>query len=402
MFKGMHAAMLAVALLGASASVVAASPIAGRVEEELLSDGISLARLSQRLELREHGSALDVVLLDRATGAVVATRTVDKLPAEPAAAVAQLTMVVSSMLRERGLVPAAAGGDWQTTFASATVVAYHRPASVAVIAIDKPGRMGDATKGAAAALVSAYRAAGVAIQEVASLGAVADGDDAEIVARAKSLSAEKVVIVRGFAEGPTSRAVVTLYDANGQLVTGFSAVAGQALQAPVAATAAAPSSPVDDSVADRLMRTKVEPAMTKDGQVRLWIKQKDPMLQLMGGSRGIVCRAPCGEVIDGSLGEVFLFAHGGRLATDPFQVIGHKGDVTADVKPSRLGLRLAGSTFLWSGITAAGLGAIAVSDSDKRGVGVAAIGGGVAAAVIGYLMQRAGSSRVILTDGRPK
>ena len=119
MHKMMIAALVALGLIATSFGVARGEPLGGRVEEELLSDGISLARLGQRLELREHGTSLDVALIDRATGKTLASRSVDKLPADPTAAVAQLTLMVSAMLRERGLVPPPGGADWASTFSPA-------------------------------------------------------------------------------------------------------------------------------------------------------------------------------------------------------------------------------------------------------------------------------------------
>jgi len=414
MCKGIKAAAFALSLLVAWVGVAQATPLAGRVEEELLSDGVSLIRLNQRLELREHGASLDVVLIDRTSGATLASRTVDTLPADPAAAVAQLTVVVSTMLRDRGLLPPAAGtGDWKATFAAATVTAYHRPASIAVIAIDKPGRMGDETRGASAALVAAYRTAGVATKDAASLGPVADADDAAIVSRAASLGAQEIAIVRAFVEGPAARAIVTIYDANGRLITGFSALAGQALQAPV-------NQAGDAGVADRTIHAAPrpeEPALDKDGAVRLWIKQNDPALQLLqtdvspvtaGNRHGalisstIVCRYPCGVVVDGSLGEPFTFGHAGNPLTRQFQLIGHQGDVTADVKLGSPGLLLGGYTFLGVGLGGIVGGALLEGSKDSASTGTIFIVGGAVSTLVGYLMYSAGSPHVTLTPGRPR
>ena len=343
--KVASAIALVIGLMLSSASSYAQSAedaLRGRVEDELLSDGISLARLGQRLELRPSGTALEVVLTDAASGKLLTSRTVDTLPANQAAAVAQLTVVVSDLLRARGIVlgaDAGATGGWDATFVPAAVVAYHRPTSLAVVAVAKPGRPGEETRAAAAALVAAYRAAGIAtVKDGAALGEVSGADDAAIVIRAAQLSVDRIAIVRAFAQGPSVHAVVTIYGANRQLVTSFSAIAGQALAAP----AAPPSS--DAGVADHILGNRsAEPSLDQDGVVRLWVEPKDPDLQLLRhyqnvvGRSKIVCRSPCGVVVDGSLGERFAFGKMDRRDTEPFQLIGHHGDVTATVKPTDRG-----------------------------------------------------------------
>jgi len=407
--------------LGVARAEPAADALRGRVEDELLSDGISLARLGQRLELRATGTALEVVLVDRDTGKVVATRAVDKLPAEQTAAIAQLTVVVSDLLRERGLMPATrTGGNWAATFSSAAVVAYHRPTSVAVVAVAKPGVPGAETRAAAAALVAAYRAAGVAkVSDGSSLGEIAEAEDAAIVTRAAALAVDKVAIVRAFVEGPSVRAIVTVYGADNQLVTGFSAVAGQALAAP---PAAAPGN--DGSVADQIMRTRAagtgEPPTDKDGVVRLWVQSSEPQIQLLrtsfarvqggsgsGGTVGfssIVCRAPCGVVVDGSLGEAFTFGIQESPRTNQFQLVGWKGDVTAHVKPASPGLRLGGFTLLgFGGVSLLSGTVFALSGAPNSDTfSTVTIVSGAAALLAGYWMFRAGAPEMSLTQGRPQ
>jgi hypothetical protein len=417
MLSTLSALALALALATATGTAHAQpadEALRGRVEEELLSDGISLTRLGQRLELRTSGTALEVVVSDAASGKVLTTRAIDKLPADRTAAVAQLTVVVSDMLREHGLVPAAGtGSNWSTTFAPAAVVAYHRPASVAVVAVARSGRPGEDTRAAAAGLVAAYRAAGIAtVKDGSALGEVGEAEDAAIVARAGALSVEKIAIVRAFAEGASVRAIVTIYGANGQLVTGFSAIAGQALAAP----AAAPSN--DGSVADQIMRSKPsEPAFDKDGVVRVWVRPKDPQLQLlrtsvaevrtggtaaMVGFSSIVCRAECGVVIDGSLGEQFVFGKQEAATTPTFQLLGHRGDVTATVESANRGLLLGGRGLQLIALLGLIGGVTGLFVDDYRTTG--AIGIGAAAVVMtgGIVMERAGLPTVTLTQGRPQ
>jgi hypothetical protein len=248
-----------------------------------------------------------------------------------------------------------------------------------------------------------------------SLGEVSEAEDAAIVARAAALSVDKVAIVRAFVEGPSVRAIVTLYGANNQLVTGFSAVAGQALAAP----ATGPAS--DGSVADQIMRTKTEPA-DKDGVVRLWVQPNDTKIQLLrtqlthvtasNGATGtlgfsdIVCRAPCGVVVDGSLGETFTFGDEQVPLTDRFQLIGHKGDVTARVKLGRPYLRQAAwfaGIFAISGLTMGSISAFSSSESiHDDTITAVGLGGGGALLVGAIVMYVASSPDVSFTTGRPK
>lgn len=416
--------------VGAAHADPAADALRDRIEDELLSDGVSLARLGQRLELRASGAALEVVIADRGTGAVVASRVVDKLPALPAAATAELTVVVSGLLRERGLIAADSGADWGATFPPATVVAYLRPASVAVLVPAQPGRPGAEAGMAASALAAAYRRAGVAVVKVGSaLGAITEVDDAMLVARAAVLAVDEVAVVRAFVEGPVVRAVVAVYAANGQLATRFAGVAGQAIPMPIdpapASSSAAPGAPAttpppaaSDRVADQVMLARGPgwPMPDRDGVVRLWVTSKEPYVQLLrtsvapvsvGVSAGVVvtssvvCRAPCGTVVDGSMGETFTFGLKEVPRTDTFQLLGRKGDVTAKVKPANLGLRVASLALLGFGGVSA-LGGAALANGPQSDVATASLVGGAAAMLVGYLLYNAGSPEIEFRPGRPK
>jgi hypothetical protein len=423
------AAVLCAVWIALSLGVARADPDAdvlrGRVEDELLSDGISLERLGQRLELRPSGAALEVVLADRTSGAVVASRAVAKLPADRAAAIAQLTVVVSAMLREHGLVAVRGSADWGATFTPAAVVAYHRPSSVAVIAVSRPGRPGAEARQAALALARAYLAAGIAtVRDGSSLGDVIEAEDTAIVARAAPLGIDEVAIVRAFLEGAAVRAVVTVYSAGGQLAAGFSALSGQALAAPAPAPSSVAAATADGSGADRIARTEkpAEPSLDKDGVVRLWVTSKEPNVQLLrttigplalGAAQGVVvtssvvCRAPCGTVVDGSLGETFTFGLEENPRTDTFQLLGHKGDVTAKVTPAKPGLRIGGYVLGAAGAAVAITSAVVLAMPEREGAvhstaaTAALIGGGVAFA-LGAIMYRDGAPHIAFVAGRPR
>lgn len=411
--------------LGVARAEPAADALRGRVEDELLSDGISLERLGQRLELRPSGAALEVVIADRGTGAVVASRAVARLPADQAAAIAQLTVVVSAMLREHGFVAARGSADWGATFAPAAVVAFHRPSSVAVIAVSRPGRPGSEARQAAFALAGAYRTAGVAtVKDGSSLGDVVEAEDTAIVARAAPLGVDEVAIVRAFLDGAAVRAIVTVYAAGGQLAIGFSALAGQALAAPAPAATGAAAPTADGSAADRTLRGAMPaaPALDKDGVVRLWVTSREPNVQLLrttvgpmalGAAQGVivtsrlVCRAPCGTVIDGSLGETFTFGLEENPRTDAFQLLGHKGEVTAKVTPANPGLRIGGFMLGAAGAAAAITGGVILALPTPEGkvhstaATAALIAGGVGFA-LGAIMYHDGAPDIAFVAGRQK
>jgi hypothetical protein len=411
MYKALIAALAALLLIGMP-GVARAEPATDslrvRVEDELLSDGISLPRLGQRLELHARGTALDVVLVDPATGTAIASRAVDKLPADPGAAVAQLTVVVSELLRERGILPASVVPSWTATFTPAAVIAYHRPSSIAVVAVASAGQAGEQARAAAAALTAAYRSAGVVT--VKDGGALPEADDAAIVGQSGALQVGAIAIVRVFIERPTARAIVTLYSASNQLITGFSAVAGQALTTP--APGAAPGS---DTVADQLMRTRAaaaEPALDKDGVVRLWMPH-NPQLQLLRtqliqganlsvGLSRIVCRAPCGVVVDGSLGEEFTVGEREEPLIRPFQLVGHHGDVTIDFKRKNRGLEIGANYLSLFSLLATIGGALLVAEDTRSNTGKLLIGGGVGGFVGCYFMWRGARPEIALTPGRPQ
>jgi hypothetical protein len=395
---------------GALARADAPAQLTGRVEEQLLSDGISLERLGQSITLTPEGTGIRVALIDRATGQPLASRMVDQLPADPTAAVAHLTVMVTEMLRERGLGPPRGPGDWAATFGAAAVIAHHRPASIAVV---PAGRSRAESRAAADALAAAYRAAGVPrVDDARALGDVGDAEDPAIAVRAAALSVERVAVVRAFLDSTTARAVVTLYTSAGQLVAGFSATAGQPLAAPAARGA-------EGGVADKVLRERdAAPMPHKDGVVRLWIRSPDPQIQLLSstfspiaidGAAGtlavhnVLCRAPCGEVIDGSLGGEFYFGGKGLMSSRGFQLLSMKGDVTATVKPRGRGRWIAGNVVACLGTVAAALGTLGLLTSDgDRNASIAAVAGGAGLLGIGIPLILTSMTTYSFAPGRPR
>ena len=87
------------------------------------------------------------------------------------------------------------------------------------------------------------------------------------------------------------------------------------------------------------------PATPEKGIVRLTIKTDNPQVQLKrnvatvmtSATTGLliqelICRAPCGVVVDGRKGEQFYFGGMNFIASDPFQLIDYSGNLEATVK----------------------------------------------------------------------
>lgn len=119
--------------------------------------------------------------------------------------------------------------DWATAFPHAAVAAHAdaEAQSVAVLAAD-PG-----SRKAATALRAAMNEGGEAsrVADGKSLGSLQGLDDPEIVGKAKALGVDRVLIVRVFEDGG-KEAVVSVYDAAGEAIGGFSAGPDAPVEAP--------------------------------------------------------------------------------------------------------------------------------------------------------------------------
>lgn len=229
------AALIALAL--STARPALASPhspelLRTRVSEELVREGVSLATLERTLIVETRGEGVLVRVTDRRTGAVVAERTVARLPADREAAIAHLTMLVAGLLKAEHVQTtdaAALQTGWRAAFVPQTIASHHRPASIAVLAGgDRRGEAGAAVLSAAAALAAAYREAGIGLVAGGEgLGDLAGLDDEAIVKRAASLPVATIAVVRVFTGGARPRAVVSLYDKSGALVTAYTATTGE-------------------------------------------------------------------------------------------------------------------------------------------------------------------------------
>jgi hypothetical protein len=132
------------------------------------------------------------------------------------------------------------------------------------------------------------------------------------------------------------------------------------------------------------------------GIVRLTIKSDNPQVQLKrsvaqisSGNTGLlveelICRVPCGAVIDGRKGEQFYFAGQGVIPSAPFQIIERSGEVEATVEPGNRAAWLVGVLALTVGLIGALTGGVLLLAGDGSALPMAA--GGTAAAVGGYLL----------------
>jgi hypothetical protein len=103
-----------------------------RVPEELAAEGVMLGRRSMALQVEQVGAKLLVSLVDRTTGRVAASTTIDRLPADRDAAVATATHVVAELVAEVGArpvsVPSPAEADDDRTVRSAAELRFRREA----------------------------------------------------------------------------------------------------------------------------------------------------------------------------------------------------------------------------------------------------------------------------------
>lgn len=117
-----------------------------------------------------------------------------------------------------------------------------------------------------------------------------------------------------------------------------------------------------------------------------------------------VCRAPCGKVVDGSLGYPFFFGGSRTMASRIFYLKDLEGDYVAKVRPGRFGLLMGGVMALgvgYAGTLSGGLLVGLTRDDEARlaggivlGAGLALLASGIAMLVLGttrYTLKRKGS-----------
>jgi hypothetical protein len=133
------------------------------------------------------------------------------------------------------------------------------------------------------------------------------------------------------------------------------------------------------------------PATPEKGIVRLTVKTDNPQIQLKRNVatimtsqttgvliQDLICRAPCGAVVDGRKGEQFFFGGMNVIASDNFQLIDYSGNVEATVKEGNHGAFWGAVWGITLGVCAAvgGLTWAALGDV-KAGLITGAIGVGM-------------------------
>jgi len=154
------------------------------------------------------------------------------------------------------------------------------------------------------------------------------------------------------------------------------------------------------------------PSTPENGIVRLTIKTDNPQVQLKrkvatvmtSATTGLlveelVCRAPCGVVVDGRKGEEFYFGGKDFIPSEPFQLITQSGNLEATVEEGNHLAYTLGGGFLVLGIigTLAGLLDAAISDV-KWGLITAGASAGVGI-VGGFFYLTAGQTKVEFRPG---
>lgn len=227
--------LLVVPLLLAPAGVeagVSAERLRQRVAEELLRDGISLERLGQELQLAQPtGEGWRVRLVDAESGEVLEQRMVDRLPAGKRAAVAELVVVVSSMVqRKEG--PAA---RWRDTL-PIEAVRSHLSGGGLRIAVVGAGSGGDVETAAETPRAVLREAGAKMVVGSETLGDLSTAADPEIVERAADLPVDEVHVLRlfpGTGSDPETF-VVTMCRPGGDVLGAYSGTAGTGLDAKAA------------------------------------------------------------------------------------------------------------------------------------------------------------------------
>ena len=73
---------------------------------------------------------------------------------------------------------------------------------------------------------------------------------------------------------------------------------------------------------------------------------------------GVVCRAPCGSVVDGRAGQWLHFGGPGVTSSSKFQLLDKKGEQWVNVEPGSSTLRIGGFTTLAFGAASVAAGAM--------------------------------------------
>lgn len=210
-----------------------------RVSEEVAEEGLSLARLGLRIViLQTKGGGARIEIVETATKHAVMTRSIKQLSKEREAMIAELTMIASALVREHtagsgqmlGLL-ATGGTDvsdalqskWSIAMSPTEILARHRPTSIHLVVLPS-GNLDSEANAAAEALANAYRVGGVA--KVQGPSTAASLDTAAVLKRFASSSADERALLSVLLVEGQLRAVVTIYDRRGEVITAMSMIAG--------------------------------------------------------------------------------------------------------------------------------------------------------------------------------
>ena len=139
--------------------------------------------------------------------------------------------------------PPAFAADWETAFPASAVKTYVSGSGVKVLVIGAGGDAAD-RDAATSAIMDALRASTNVklVMSGDSLGSVTDLDDATIVAKARSMPVDRILVVRVFpASAGNYSAVVTMYRTDGAVEGAFTAASNEPLVANVGSGSSSPA-----------------------------------------------------------------------------------------------------------------------------------------------------------------
>ena len=154
------------------------------------------------------------------------------------------------------------------------------------------------------------------------------------------------------------------------------------------------------------------PATPEKGIVRLTIKTDNPQVQLKrnvatvmtSATTGLliqelICRAPCGVVVDGRKGEQFYFGGMNFIASDSFQLIDYSGNLEATVKEGSHGAFWGSVWAIVFGVGGAVAGLTLAAFGDYKWALITGVGG-VGLTIGGWVLYtKAGKTTVEFRPG---
>jgi len=190
-----------------------------------------------------------------------------------------------------------------------------------------------------------------------------------------------------------------------------------AAPAPAAPAPAASAEPASPAPAPGAPRVHIEANRPNVEIVR--IESGVPVMSDRGRVTGVVvhpvCKAPCGEVVDGRDGAQFYFAAPGMVSSKTFALADKSGDVTARIKGGRAARRygglamtigggastLTGGVFMVAGVAMSGDPKEAAHGERLMTVGGVALGVGAALLVPGIVLLTTNRTSFELVPATP-